>query len=231
MFGYHPMRMFGFGSSIFTILLFACVAFSMYANYRVKNSFEKYSHKRTKTAMTGLQVARRLLDINGLNHIRVEMASGILTDHYDHRKDVIRLSHSVYNGNSISAVSVAAHEVGHAIQKKDRYSYFIFRDALATPVSFASNISWILIVAGLALTRSAKYGFGGILLDVGIIAFAIITLFHLVTLPVEINASMRAVRALRDNGIIFTDEIDGAKSVLTGAALTYVYRYKVFWLV
>ena len=169
-----------------------------------------------------MQAARRILDVNGLSHIRIEPVGGDLTDHYDHRKEIIRLSENVVNGKSISAVSIAAHEAGHALQKQHGYVFFKFRDALATPVSFASRTAWILIFVGFLLERSNSFTGSYIILELGIIMFAVTTLFHIVTLPVEIDASKRALVELEKQGIIFREEKSGVKKVLGAAAMTYV---------
>lgn len=216
---------YGFGYGFFgpyALLLLAAVVFTMYASYKVNRNFQKYVKVSNRTGMTGMQAARRLLDLNGLNNVKIEPISGNLTDHYDHRNEVIRLSENVISGKSISAVSIAAHEVGHALQKKNGYAFFKFRDALATPVSFAGKAAWILIVLGLILTQSYRFTGSYLILDIGIVLFSLTTLFHLVTLPVELDASRRALNQLEEHGIIFHEEKSGARKVLGAAALTYV---------
>ncbi len=218
--------MYGYGLygfySLYGLLLLVAIILAMVSSYNVNRNFRKYSQINNRTGMTGMQAARRILDVNGLSHIRIEPVGGDLTDHYDHRKEIIRLSENVVNGKSISAVSIAAHEAGHALQKQHGYVFFKFRDALATPVSFASRTAWILIFVGFLLERSNSFTGSYIILELGIIMFAVTTLFHIVTLPVEIDASKRALVELEKQGIIFREEKSGVKKVLGAAAMTYV---------
>lgn len=204
------------------LLFLTSIILSMYASYKVRSSYNRYSLIRCKTAMTGAEVARRILDRNGLQHVSIVAGSGTLTDHYNPIKETISLSEGVFAQRSISAISVAAHEVGHAIQKKEAYSFFKIRSALATPAKFAGGLSWIFIIGGMIISQTAMYTHANFLFDIGIILFAVITLFHLVTLPVELDASKRAIVQLEENGIIFSDEKGAARQVLRGAALTYV---------
>lgn len=218
MYGY---GLYGFYSP-YGLLLLVAIILAMVSSYNVNRNFRKYSQINNRTGMTGMQAARRILDVNGLSHIRIEPVGGDLTDHYDHRKEIIRLSENVVNGKSISAVSIAAHEAGHALQKQHGYVFFKCRDALATPVSFASRTAWILIFVGFLLERSNSFTGSYIILELGIIMFAVTTLFHIVTLPVEIDASKRALVELEKQGIIFREEKSGVKKVLGAAAMTYV---------
>ena len=218
MYGY---GLYGFYSP-YGLLLLVAIILAMVSSYNVNRNFRKYSQINNRTGMTGMQAARRILDVNGLSHIRIEPVGGDLTDHYDHRKEIIRLSENVVNGKSISAVSIAAHEAGHALQKQHGYVFFKFRDTLATPVSFASRTAWILIFVGFLLERSNSFTGSYIILELGIIMFAVTTLFHIVTLPVEIDASKRALVELEKQGIIFREEKSGVKKVLGAAAMTYV---------
>ncbi len=213
--------------NIYSLLLMASIIFSMYASRKVKSSYERFSLVRGKTGLTGEQVAKRLLSKNGITYINVVPGRGILTDHYNHSTEIISLSEGVFSSNSISAIAIAAHEVGHAIQKNRGYSFFKFRDAIAGPAQFASKTSWMMIVIGILLTRTAYITQANLLIDIGIILFATITLFHLITLPVELNASRRALEELSDSGIIFEDEKPAVKSVLSGAAMTYVAALSV----
>ena len=203
MYGY---GLYGFYSP-YGLLLLVAIILAMVSSYNVNRNFRKYSQINNRT---------------GMSHIRIEPVGGDLTDHYDHRKEIIRLSENVMNGKSISAVSIAAHEAGHALQKQHGYVFFKFRDALATPVSFASRTAWILIFVGFLLERSNSFTGSYIILELGIIMFAVTTLFHIVTLPVEIDASKRALVELEKQGIIFREEKSGVKKVLGAAAMTYV---------
>ena len=186
-----------------------------WAQHRVKSTFAKNLEVPVANGMTGAQVARRILDSNGLNEVPVELAPGSLTDHYDPRSRSVHLSEPVYGGVSVASTSVAAHEVGHAIQHASAYSFFRFRSALFPAVQFASNL-WVLLL------------FGGLILGVlqlaylGVALFAVAVLFQLVTLPVEFDASRRAKDQLQDLGLVVASESAGVKSTLTAAAWTYV---------
>ncbi len=192
------------------------VVISLIASAMVKSTFSKYNKVRARSGMTGAQVAERLLRANGINDVTISHVSGNLTDHYDPRKKVLNLSDSVYDSTSVAAVSVAAHEVGHCIQHARDYTPLTLRSALVPVANFGSSLSWILILAGIIM--------GGIpiLLNIGIILFSAAVLFQIVTLPVEFNASKRALVCLESNGILYNDEIASGKKVLNAAALTYV---------
>ena len=205
----------------YPILMILSIALSLYASSRVNRNYRKYSKVYNKTGMSGFQVARRILDANGLYDVPIEMQRGVMTDHYDPTRRVVRLSQEVYNDTTIAAVSIAAHEIGHAIQHQQGYSLLKIRTAIAIPVSFASNASWICIVLGILLGAFAGAS-GGFLIDLGIILFAAVVIFHLVTLPVELNASNRALVQMEQNGILFRDEIPGARKMLSAAAFTYL---------
>lgn len=198
------------------IVLIPAIILTMYAQAKVKSNFTKYLRVPTQKRYTGLDVARSLLDQNGLHDIPIEMSSGQLSDHYDPGKRVLRLSRDVYQGTSIASVSVAAHEVGHAIQHADGYVPLSFRNMVFPLARFGSSAAWFFIMAGLFIPS-----LGG-LMDIGIILFGIAVLFQVVTLPVEFNASSRALKLLDSNGFLVGDESRGAKKVLSAAALTYV---------
>ena len=196
-------------------LLIPAIIISMYAQQKIQSTFAKYSRAYASSSMTGYDVARMILDENNLQHVKVEHVKGNLTDHYDPRTKVLRLSDSVFGSKSIAAYGVAAHEVGHAIQHANSYAPLQFRNSMAPVVGFSSKFSWILILAGLFLGAVG-------LLQIGIFLFSAIVLFQLVTLPVEFNASSRAISALRSQGMLNENELQGTARVLNAAALTYI---------
>lgn len=197
------------------VILIPALLFSLWAQFKVKGSFSKYSQVRAASGYTAEQVSRRLLDQNGLSSVRIEHVPGELTDHYDPRAKVLRLSDSVNSSRSIAAIGVAAHEVGHAVQDKENYGFLKFRNAIAPAVQICSTASMPLFFIGLI--------FGSLnLINIGILLFCGVLIFHLVTLPLEFDASARALRMLNDTGTLDTRELSGAKSVLSAAALTYV---------
>lgn len=202
-------------STTLLILLFAAIGLTIYAQIKVKSTFKKYSKVRGSFGQTGSQVARYILDKNGLYNVRVEHVYGELSDHYDPRAKVVRLSDSVYSSTSLAAIAVAAHEVGHAIQDANDYSFLRFRHALVPLVNFTSKFTWILVLAGLLFNMTG-------MLDLGIIFFSVAVLFQVITLPVEFNASKRALSELRTYELVADNEIRGSKKVLSAAALTYV---------
>jgi len=199
-----------------TIILIPSIILTLYAQSKVKSSFKKYLNVPTRRGYTGAQVARMLLDRNDLRDIPIEMVREQLGDHYDPTKRVLRLSGEVYQGSSIASVSVAAHEVGHAIQHSNGYFPLSLRNVVFPVARFGSSAAWIFIFIGLLIPR-----LGG-LMDVGILLFGAAVLFQLVTLPVEFNASSRALALLDDNGFIGDEEKREARNVLQAAALTYV---------
>jgi Zn-dependent membrane protease YugP len=186
-----------------------------WAQSKVKSTYKKYSKVATSSSMSGAEVARRILDDNGLYNVAVEEVRGQLSDHYDPRSKVVRLSSDNFHGRSAAGAAVAAHEVGHAIQDAQDYAFLRFRSALVPVASFGSNISFILIIAGFLM------GMANLAL-VGIIFFSAAVLFQLVTLPVEFDASNRAMNQLVSTGIIRNDEERQTKKVLNAAAMTYV---------
>ncbi len=203
----------GFYDSTWFILVLPALLFSMYAQMKIKTTFTKYLQIPSQTGLTGSQVARFILDKNGLSNVRIEPIAGSLTDHYDPRTEVVRLSQNVFGGSSIAAVSVAAHEVGHAIQHANSYFPLSLRSALAPIASFGSRLVWIFIFIGMIISP--------FFIDLGIALFVGVVLFQFVTLPVEFNASKRALEQL-ESGIIDGDSARGSKKVLNAAALTYV---------
>lgn len=196
-------------------LLIISVIFSIAAQQLVRSSFKKYSNIRCSRGLTGADAARVILDQNGLYNIGVEHISGELTDHYDPTANVIRLSDSVYGSTSVAAVGVAAHEAGHAVQHSVGYTPIKIRSAIIPITQIGAKLTTPLVLLGLILSW-------GVLIDIGIIVFCAVVFFQAVTLPVEFNASGRALSILEENHILDGDELTGAKKVLTAAALTYV---------
>ena len=197
------------------IILLPALIISAFAQFKIKSSFSKYSKVNSANGYTGAQVARILLDDDGLFNIPVEIAPGKLTDHYDPSKRVMRLSEEVYYGTSVAAIGVAAHETGHAIQHKEHYVPLELRNSIVPAVNFSSNASWLLFFIGIILSIPS-------LINIGIILFSAVVVFQLITLPVEFNASSRALKILESRNILYGDEIRGAKSVLSAAAMTYL---------
>lgn len=195
------------------IILIPAIIFATYAQTKVKGTFNKYLKVHSKSGYTGSQVARMILDSNGLNDVNIEKVRGSLTDHYDPRKKILRLSEPVYGGNSVASIGVAAHEVGHAIQHAKGYFPLILRNNIAPIASFSSRFVWILVFAGLFISRP--------LLQVGILLYLAVIAFQVITLPVEFNASSRAIAEL-ESGFLTDSEIKPTKKVLKAAALTYV---------
>ena len=199
------------------ILLLIGMALSMLASAKVQSTFAAYSRVQNKTGMTGAQAAERILRSQGIDYVRVGHVRGNLTDHYDPKNKVLNLSDTVYNSTSVSAIGVAAHECGHAVQDKVGYFLLNFRGSLVPAANFGAQLSWPLIIIGYLFG-----GAGGTLVKVGILMFCAVVLFHLVTLPVELDASRRALRLLDENGILVEDEVKKTRKVLGAAALTYV---------
>lgn len=216
--GYGGLRYgYGYGFDPTIILVLIGVVISLWAQSRVNSTYNKYSRVRSRTGMTGAEAAMRLLHSQGIYDVTVRQVAGNLTDHYDPRTKVVNLSESVYRSTSIAALGVAAHECGHAMQHNDGYAPLRFRSALVPVANFGSRISWPLILFGLMIG-----GLGSPLCQIGILMFSLAVLFQLVTLPVEFNASNRAVRLLDSQGILAGEEVKGTRSVLNAAALTYV---------
>lgn len=199
------------------IFLLPALILSFYAQYRVQSTFHKYAKIRSGRNQTGAEVAREILDANGLTQVRIERIGGSLTDHFDPRTSVIRLSDSVYDSTSIAAIGVAAHETGHAIQYAKHYVPIKIRNAVLPVANLGTNIAWPLVVLGLLFGGALSF-----LMDVGILLFCAVVLFQLVTLPVEFNASARALDAIEERGMVNLQEKKGAARVLRAAALTYV---------
>ncbi|GKU24807.1 neutral zinc metallopeptidase [Clostridium folliculivorans] len=197
------------------LLLVPAMLISIYAQSKISSTFNKYSKVKSYNGYTGAQVARIILDDSGLHNVPIELVSGKLSDHYDPRQKVLRLSQDVYYNSSVASIGVAAHEVGHAIQHKNSYAPLIIRNAIVPAVNIGSNFSWILFVLGLMLGIRP-------LITFGILLFSAVVVFQLITLPVEFNASSRALKILKSKNILYPDEVKGAQKVLGAAAMTYV---------
>lgn len=197
------------------ILVIPAVIFSMWAQSKVNSTYNEYSRHTTYSRMTGFEAARRILDANGLRHVHIERVAGNLTDHYDPKANVIRLSDGVYSSPSIAAVGVAAHEAGHAVQYALGYTPIRLRGAVLPVCQIGSTISWPMILIGFFMNSQP-------LINIGLILFGSVALFQFVTLPVELNASNRAVDALAISGSFTDDELYGVEKVLKAAAMTYV---------
>jgi Zn-dependent membrane protease YugP len=207
---------------ILYFLAIASMIFSIWAQIKVNGTFKKYSRLMTGGGRTAAEVAAMILARAGINNVRIERVGGSLTDHFDPRTNTLRLSDSVYDSQSAAAIGVAAHEVGHAIQHAEGYMPIRLRSALVPAVSFASRFTWLLVMAGLLMMSVNEYGIGYYVMLGGIGLFSVVTLFELVTLPCEFNASRRAMAALRDCGYYGEEELSASRKVLTAAALTYV---------
>lgn len=200
------------------ILVVIGAVICMIASARVKGTFNKYSQLRSMSGMNGAQVAQRVLQAAGIYDVQVRHVSGSLTDHYDPRTKTVNLSDPVYNATSVAELGVAAHECGHAIQHAKSYAPLSIRSALVPIANFGSMLAWPVILIGLLFnTRSS-----GLIIDIGILLFSAAVLFQLVTLPVEFDASRRALVMLRTQGILADDELRYTRRVLKSAALTYV---------
>lgn len=197
------------------ILVLIGVLLSLFASAKVKTTFNRYSNVASRSGMSGAQAAEQILHANGIYDVTIRRVSGSLTDHYDPRNKTLNLSETVYGMTSVAAIGVAAHECGHAIQHKESYAPLEFRGALVPVANFGSSASWFFIVAGLIFSWNP-------LILAGIIMFSLAVLFQIVTLPVEFNASSRAIRALGSMGILGQEELGHTKKVLSAAALTYV---------
>ncbi|MDO4552982.1 MAG: zinc metallopeptidase [Bacillota bacterium] len=199
----------------YIILVIPCIILVLWAQIKVKTTFRKYSRMQSRRGLTGAQAAQRVLRAGGVTDVRIEWVGGTLTDHFDPRTKVIRLSDSVYGATTVAAAGVAAHEAGHAVQYAENYLPVKIRSAIIPITNLGSNLAWPVIFLGLILNFPSLFG-------IGILLFALVAVFQLVTLPVEFNASRRAVAALSDGGLLDEDELRGARKTLSAAALTYV---------
>lgn len=202
---FHPMD----------FLILIAFGVSIWAQFRVKGNFNKWAEVETRTGLTGAQVARQILDNNGLHHVPIEVVPGTLSDHYDPLSRVVRLSERVYYGATIASISVAAHEVGHAIQHQQSYGALVMRHRMFPIVNITSGSAPFLLLGGFLFQNLGLIG-------IGIILFSFAVAFQLITLPVEFNASSRAKNLMLAEGIIYNEEERGVNKVLNAAALTYV---------
>lgn len=200
------------------ILVMIGVVICLLASAKMNSTFSKYSRVRSHSGMTGKEAAEALLQREGIYDVRVEYVAGNLTDHYDPRSKVLRLSDATYQQTSVAAIGVAAHECGHAIQHARGYAPLSIRSALVPVANFGSSIAWPLIIIGLIMNSQTSQLF----LNLGVIAFSMAVLFQIVTLPVELNASRRALKILGNTGMLYPDEVRETRKVLTAAALTYI---------
>ena len=205
------------------LILVPALIFALIAQIKVNTTFEKYSKTKTYSGFTGQSAARMILDKNGLSHVKIEHVQGHLTDHYDPRANVIRLSDSTYYSDSSAAIGVAAHEAGHAVQYATEYLPIKLRMAIIPVTRFGSALAMPLFLIGMLLTAfSYNAGIGEVFMLLGIIFFSFSTLFQLITLPTEFNASKRAMLALENSGRLGQKDLAASKEVLTAAAMTYV---------
>lgn len=197
------------------VLLLPALAFAVYAQLKVKSAFQRYGEVRSSSGYTGARVAQELLQRQGITDVKVEPVAGMLADHYDPRTKTLRLSPQVYDSDSLAALGVAAHETGHAVQHRVGYPALALRSAIVPLAGVGTSAAWILFFLGFLFSRPA-------LMDLGILLFLGYVLFALVTLPVEFNASARAVTLLQGQGFVLPQEAQGVRAVLNAAALTYV---------
>lgn len=203
------------------LVLIPAIIFTVYAQRKVQSTYAAYSRIATKKNITGGQTARMILDRNGMGHVPIEIVPGTLSDNYDPTKDVMHLSEGTHNGSSIASVAVAAHESGHAMQDGAGYAFLKLRIALVPAVNMVSAFSMPIIMAGI-IFFCAGQNFGTTLFNIGVLMFAVVVFFHTVTLPVEFDASKRALEQLVALDIVDESEVRGARKVLSAAAMTYV---------
>ena len=206
-----------FDRTMFIVL--PALAFAIWAQFKVRSTYEKFARVRAGNGLTGQQMAAAIMARNGVTDVTIEPVAGVLNDHYDPGARKVRLSEPIYAGDSISSIAVAAHEVGHVLQHHQGYALLGMRSAMAPVVGLGSTLAFPLFFVGMLVGTRA---FGGVLMDLGILFFTGAVLFHLVTLPVEFDASRRALAQLTSSGAVMPEEVAGAKQVLDAAALTYV---------
>ncbi len=204
----------------YVVLVLPCVVLSLWASANVNSTFKKYSRQFSRRNITGAEAAQRVLSANGVRNVRIERVSGNLTDHYDPRTNVIRLSDNVYGNTSTAAIGVACHEAGHAVQYAQNYAPIKLRAAIIPITNLGSKLAMPLILLGLLLSFGENFSYFFVYL--GIACFSLSLAFQLVTLPVEFNASRRAMQAIEQGGLLSEDEQKGARKTLQAAALTYV---------
>ena len=214
-----PYYYYGYNSTgLLPVLI--CALFALWASHNVNSTFKKYAKQFSRRRLTGAQAAQRVLSANGVHGVRIERVGGSLTDHFDPKTNVIRLSESVFDSTSTAAIGVACHEAGHAVQYAQGYAPIKLRAAIIPVTNFGTKIAWPLMLLGIVLS-GLSYAFYN-LVYVGIACFGLSLAFQLVTLPVEFNASRRAMTAIREGNILTDEELVGARKTLTAAAMTYV---------
>ena len=214
-----PYYYYGYNSTgLLPVLI--CALFALWASHNVNSTFKKYAKQFSRRRLTGAQAAQRVLSANGVHGVRIERVGGSLTDHFDPKTNVICLSDSVFDSTSTAAIGVACHEAGHAVQYAVGYAPIKLRAAIIPVTNFGTKIAWPLMLIGILLS-SMSYAFYN-LVYVGIACFSLSLVFQLITLPVEFNASRRAMQAIEEGGILYEDELIGARKTLTAAAMTYV---------
>ena len=212
---------YGYGLDLsYIVLVLPCILFSLWASSSVKSTFNRYSKVYSSRRITGAQAAQRVLSANGVTGVRIEQVRGNLTDHFDPSTNVIRLSDSVYNSTSVAAIGVACHEAGHAVQYAHHYAPIKLRAAIIPLTNFGSKLAMPLIILGILL--SSMSALGNTFVYLGIAAFGLSLVFQLITLPVEFNASRRAMAAIETGELLNSEERRGARKTLTAAAMTYV---------
>jgi len=204
----------------YLVLVLPAMFFAIAAQNKVTSTFNKYSRSYNRNGMTGAEAARKIMELNGIYDVSIERVSGNLTDHYDPSKKVLRLSDNVYSSTSIAAVGVAAHETGHAIQHANGYAFLSLRTIMVPIANISSRLAMPLVILGILFSFSSHMS--NPFINLGIILFGLSVVFTLVTLPVEFNASKRAIACLDERQILVGSELDGAKKVLSAAAMTYV---------
>lgn len=207
---------------LYLILAAPGLVLGLWAQWRVKHTFTRYAEVGTSRGLSGAEIAAEILRTKGVHDVRIEPVEGWLSDHYDPQHKTLRLSPDVYHGRSVAAAGVAAHEVGHAIQHAERYAFLGMRSALVPAMSFASPLAVPIIIGGFLLSGFVGSGVGQLVTLAGLALFGVVVLFQLVTLPVEFDASRRALAAIEGGGILRGREIRGARDVLSAAAWTYV---------
>ena len=201
--------------SYYFLLVVPAMLIALWAQYKVNSTYKKYSAVGNTRGITGAYAAQAVLTHYGITDVRIERVAGKLTDHYDPRTKVIRLSDGVYNGRSVAAIGVACHEAGHAAQHAEDYAPIKIRNTILPVCNFGSRFGVLIAILGLFIHSE-------IIMIVGLVLYASVSVFHLVTLPVEFNASRRAIKVIDETGLLYGDEIDGSKKVLSAAAMTYV---------
>lgn len=204
----------------YLVIVLPCLILSMWASNKVNSTFKRYSTQRSMRGITGAEAAQRVLRANGVTNVRIERVSGNLTDHFDPKTNVIRLSDSVHSNTSTAAIGVACHEAGHAVQYAQNYAPIKLRAAIVPITNLGSQLAMPLILLGMVLTFLGNFSY--VLVYIGIACFSLSVIFQLVTLPVEFNASNRALRAIEQGNLLTDEELKGAKKTLSAAAMTYV---------